>query len=246
MQRGVLIFCVDSLRTKTLLDHNQNSPEFAVYLVQNVLGTDRALFPTALAFSLHLTCQHFITLFLHVLRRKLAVYDSLTTGQSTKRSCKLLAVAFGLQESDVEYHDMVQQTENPPNHCAVFNLCGMNGLRHGIPPQTVGQGALFASTPTAATWRERCATSIENDQLDPAFNLEAHMESAAQVARTEEDTTAVNEFFSPFLVLLLFSRSYRTTSRPLDTFLICRHAHLKRLHALYWKLTKLGSVHMVM
>ena len=109
----------------------------------------------------------------------------------------------------------------------------------------MGQGELFAATPTAATWRERCATSIEEDQLDSAFNLEAHMESA-QVARTQEETTAVNEFFSALLVLLLFSRSYHTTSRPLDTFLICRHTHLKRLHVLYWNLTKLRAVQMVM
>ena len=110
---------------------------FATFLVNHILGLDHAVFPTALIFSLHLPCEHFITLLLHVLQRELLVYDSLNTSEGTKAMIAKLAAAFGLSADAVQHREMVQQSERPASRCGLFSLATMNGLRHNIPPEKV-------------------------------------------------------------------------------------------------------------
>ena len=110
---------------------------FAAVLVNEILGGNPDLFPAALVFSLHLPSEHFITLLLDVLKRKLSVYDSLLTTEMTKRTCTKLAKAFALRQDDVEYPAMVQQLERPPTECAIYSIATMSGLRHNTPPQKV-------------------------------------------------------------------------------------------------------------
>ena len=138
-ERGASIYCVDSVRTWALSEKSgrRNAQAFAAYLVDRVLGLNHAVFPTALVFSLHLPCKHFITLLLQVLRRELLVYDSLNTSETTKRTVAKLARAFGLSPRNVYHREMVQQSERPPSRCGLFSLATMNGLRHNIFPQKV-------------------------------------------------------------------------------------------------------------
>jgi hypothetical protein len=141
LELGRRILLVDSILTKSLCDASglRRSLAFAARLVSQILGGDQALFPSALVFSLHLPLsQHFITLLLHALKKKLLVYDSLSTSESTKQTCAKLAKAFGLQEDDVEHREMVQQAERPPTECGIFTVATMNGLRHEISPKKVG------------------------------------------------------------------------------------------------------------
>ena len=136
---GASVYCVDSIRTRVLCEKSGlRSPiEFAAYLVNRILGLDLALFPTALIFSLHIPCEHFITLLLRVLQKELLVYDSLRTSESTKKAVEKLAIAFGLTSADVKHREMVQQSESPASRCGLFNVATMNGLRHNTPPRKV-------------------------------------------------------------------------------------------------------------
>ena len=140
IESGASIYCVDSVRTQVLCrkSASRNAMAFAMFLVNHILGLDHAVFPTALVFSLHLAaCDHFITLFLHVLQRELLVYDSLNTSVGTKATIAKLAVAFGLSPDNVQHREMVKQSESPPSRCGLFNVATMNGLRHNIPPEKV-------------------------------------------------------------------------------------------------------------
>jgi hypothetical protein len=150
------------------------------------------------------------------------VFDSLKTDRWTKNKCVRLAIAFGLKKNDVEYCDMVFQTEDPPRYCAIFVLALANGLRQGVVPVLVRavicstsfkthsrclqQGdndQYFASSATQSVFRRFFANSMNSSELDKGL-IFAKDGATSSPSLIEVDRIAVEQFWKPFTVRRLF------------------------------------------
>jgi hypothetical protein len=69
--------------------------------------------------------------------RKLYVFDSLTTSESSRKKIGLLAKRLRITVSNVEYCPMVMQAEDPYVLCMDFSLGVTNAVRQGIGPKPV-------------------------------------------------------------------------------------------------------------
>ncbi len=137
LARKSKIFCLTDAVCINLLDPECDDAEFAAKLFRSFLGFNFALWPKAVVMTMHLDDTHFCTLLLIATVRKLYVFDSLTTSESSRKKIGLLAKRLRITVSNVEYCPMVMQKEDPYVLCMDFSLGVTNAVRQGIVPKPV-------------------------------------------------------------------------------------------------------------
>ena len=135
--KGSKIYCVPDSLCTCLVEPKVGVAEFAAKLFRSILGYDSELWPKALGITMHLDDTHFCTLCLIATVQKLYVFNSLGTSDKSRSKIGCLAERLRIPLDNVEYHNMVMQTEQPYSLCMDFSLSVMNGLRQLMIPQPV-------------------------------------------------------------------------------------------------------------
>ena len=131
------IYCLTDTVCINLLEPNVGVAEFAAKLFRSLLGYDSELWPKALGITMHLDDTHFCTLCLIATVQKLYVFNSLGTSDKSRSKIGCLAERLRIPLDNVEYHNMVMQTEQPYSLCLDFGLGVMNAIRQEILPKLV-------------------------------------------------------------------------------------------------------------